>query len=162
MKFQLSAIAFMIGIIAVLPSRAFSQHIASPKSSFDLSKGAVYNFRATYMYPMRGRSRNLVPDYSLIFSKDTLNGHLPYFGVATSVNYGAINGGVNLATGNFTYTRAINKKGTCIIRYTLKGSNDVTNITFNIYNDSTAEVSFRFLQRDGISYRGTIEAIALP
>lgn len=165
MKYYLSVIAFVVGITAIAPFPSFAQQPLTSakvkKSSFDLSN-AVYNFRATDMYPMRGGSRNLTPDYNLIFSKDTLNGRLPYIGVATAVNFGTTNGGVNLRTGNFTYTQSINKKGTCIIRYKLKGSNDVTNITFNIYKDSTADVSFRFLQRDGISYRGNIEVIALP
>ncbi|KAA5534444.1 DUF4251 domain-containing protein [Taibaiella lutea] len=166
MKNYLLIIFFLTGIIAGIPIQSFAQQSATAlktrQAFFDLSTGDVYKFTATYVYPMRGPSRNLTPDYTMIFSKDTLNGRLPYFGVATSVNYGSRDCGVNLETNSFTYTQTIDKKGTCVIKYQLKSSNDIMNITFSIYKEGKADLSVNFLQREGISYRGVIEKIALP
>jgi hypothetical protein len=164
MKNYLLTVLFLIGMIAVMPFQLFSQQntTAIKQSLFDLSNGTIYKFTATNVYPLRGRARNLTSDYVIIFSKDTLNGRLPYFGVATSVSYGSTDGGVNLGTNNFTYTQSKDQKSISSITYKLKGSNDVTNIIFRIYKDGTADVSFRFLQREGISYRGTVKKIALP
>jgi hypothetical protein len=166
MKNYLLIVFFLIGISTAIPFQSFAQQntaaLKTKQSFFDLSNGDVYKFTATYVYPMRGLSRNLTSNYDIIFSKDTLNGRLPYFGVATSVDYGSRDGGVNLETNNFTYTQTIDKKGVCIIKYKLKDSNDIIDITFSIYKEGRADVSFHFLQRDGISYRGKVEKKALP
>ena len=166
MKNHFLSTALLLSLIVWLPAQTFAQQTDQPaKQESEISKislGAVYKFKATYMYPMKGKGRNLTSDYIVVFSKDTLNGGLPYVGTATSVPYGSSDGGVNLATNNFSYTESVNKKGNYIIKYKMTGSNDITDATFTIYKNGTTDVSFHFFQRDGISYRGNITKIEKP
>lgn len=146
--------------------KVFSQKAGkTPKSQVQISKvteGAIYKFKATNMFPMKGSSSVLTTDYIVVFSKDTLAGNLPYMGVATSVTYGSRDGGVNLATGGFSITEPADKKGSYVVKYKLNGSNDITDVTFTIYKNGTADASFHFFQRDPVSYRGNVTKIEKP
>lgn len=162
-KYFISAL-LLSGIMTGLPVvKVFSQQngqTTKPDARISkISDGTAYKFKATNMYPMKGRGRSLTSDYIVVFTKDTLVGSLPYMGTATSVTYGASDGGVNLATGNFSFTESVNKKGNYIIKYKINGSNDITDVTFTIYKNGTTDVSFHFFQRDGISYRGNVTKI---
>jgi hypothetical protein len=123
-----------------------------------LKDGGIYKFTATNMYPMKGRSRNLTPNYELVFSKDTLSGNLPYMGEAYMADYGSRDGGVNLQTSDFTYTESTAKKQTYLVKYKVRGQ-DVSDAIFIIYKDGTADLQMIFLKRQGISYRGNVTKV---
>ena len=126
------------------------------KTPVSLKNGGVYKFSANYAYPLSGRSKYLNPTYDVVFSKDTLDGHLPYFGTATSVPYGSNDGGVNFQTSSFTFEESAGKKESYKIHYKIKEGNDVSDATFTIYKDGTADLLLTFLRRQSISYRGNV------
>jgi hypothetical protein len=132
---------------------------SNAKVPVSLKDGGVYKFSADWVYPMSGRAKNLMPSYDVIFSKDTVSGQLPYFGVASSVPYGSNDGGVNFNTSKFTLDESVDKKGRYKVHYKMKESSDILDATFTIYKDGTADLQLTFLQRQSISYRGTFKAV---
>ena len=138
---------------------AQSDKSTKAKAPVTIKDGGVYKFTATYVYPLSGRSKYLTSPYDVTFSKDSLNGHLPYFGVASSVPYGSSDGGVTFQTSKITFEESIDKKGKYKVHYKIKESSDVLDATFIIYKDGTADLQLTFMQRQGISYRGNITKV---
>ena len=134
-------------------------HAAEIKSMVEAQD---YKFDANYVTPMRGISRSLNSPYDLTISKDTVAAFLPYFGQAYQAPYNPTDGGIKFTTTKFTYNSKVGKKGgwTVTIKPTdrsISNWRDVQNMTLSISADGYASLQVISINRDPISFNGTIE-----
>lgn len=119
-------------------------------------------FNATYVTPLRGGSRALTNEYDLTVSNDAITAYLPYFGQAYLANYGSTDNGIKFNWTNFTYTETPDKKGNREILIIPKDksasdANAVQSMRLYISSDGYASLQITNMNRDPISFNGTIE-----
>ena len=125
-----------------------------------IDKNFVFN--ATYVTPLRGGGRALTSEYDLTVSNDAITAYLPYFGQAYLANYGSIDNGIKFNWTNFTYKETPDKKGNREILITPKDKsasdpNAVQSLRLYISSDGYASLQITNMNRDPITFNGTIE-----
>jgi hypothetical protein len=119
-------------------------------------------FNATYVTPLRGGGRALTSEYDLTVSKDAITAYLPYFGQAYLANYGSTDNGIKFTWTNFNYKETPDKKGNREILIIPKDksasdANGVQALRLYISADGYASLQITNMNRDPISFTGTIE-----
>lgn len=106
-----------------------------------------------------GSFNNLSSNYDMVFDSMKVTASLPYFGRAYSVSYGA-EGGVKFDLTAQNIEKSWNKKKKMFtIATELADSQDHYNINLTTGLDGYANLKITFLNRQWISYYGTIEKI---
>ncbi|MDB4926463.1 DUF4251 domain-containing protein [Mucilaginibacter sp.] len=121
-----------------------------------------YIFNANYVLPLHGGGKQLSGEYSVSVSKNKLVIYLPYFGRAYIAPMDASDGGIKLNTIHFDYKAERNKKGNWDVVIKPKdretsGSKDVQLLRLSISADGYASLQVTSLNRESISFNGTIE-----
>jgi hypothetical protein len=125
-----------------------------------------YVFVANYIMPLRGGGFGTSSYYDLKIGKDTITTFLPYFGQATMANYGSIDNGIHFTSTKFTYKPTIKKNGNweiVIVPLDKNRGNDplgVRNMILNISESGYATLQVNNLNRDAISFNGTIREVS--
>jgi len=119
-------------------------------------------FDATYVSPQRGGGHALGSPYDVTVTPDTISAYLPYFGEAHLADYGSTDGGIKVKWTKFDYKVTVNKKGNKEILITPKNISAgdpkaVQSFRFFISSDGYATLQIINLNRDPISFNGTIE-----
>ena len=123
-----------------------------------------YVFKAEYVTPLRGGGKSITGRYDVTVSKDKLIVFLPYYGRAYSAPIDATDGGIKITTTRFSYKAEENKKGGWDVMIIPKdkdmsGVQDVQQLRFYITPDGYATLQVNCLNRDAISFNGTIEEV---
>lgn len=118
-----------------------------------------YDFKATSVTPMSGRTRLLTTDYDLKVTKEFLVCYLPYFGRAYSAPMDPSQGGIQFTSKEFDYTIAAGKKGGWDIRIKPKDHRDVQQMNLSLSEDGYGTLQVVSAQRQPISFYGNIAAI---
>lgn len=105
--------------------------------------------------PMSGRSRALTSSYSVEVDGDTIKSHLPYFGRAYSVPYGG-GDGLNFTSGISEYTVSFNAKGKAVVELKTKTIEDQFVFRIEIYSNGSASIHVSMLNRQPITFQGTM------
>jgi hypothetical protein len=114
---------------------------------------------------MNGGSVPLTSPYDLTLSNDTLTAFLPYYGVAyTAPPMGSIEGGVKFTTTKFDYKVTEKKNGNIEIAFKPlnlepRAPSDVQRMTLTISESGFANLQITLLNRQPISYTGTLEEV---
>jgi hypothetical protein len=118
-----------------------------------------YDFRATSVTPMSGRSRQLTSDYDLKITKESLVCYLPYFGRAYSAPMDPSQGGIQFTSKEFDYTVSNGKRGGWDIQIKPKDHRDVQQMNLSLSEDGYGTLQVISTQRQPISFYGNIAAI---
>jgi hypothetical protein len=118
-----------------------------------------YDFRATSVTPMSGRSRQLTSDYDLKVTKEAIVSYLPYFGRAYSAPMDPSQGGIQFTSKQFDYTISEGKKGGWNILIKPKDYRDVQQMNLSISEDGYGTLQVTSTQKQPISFYGSIAAI---
>jgi len=146
--------------------------------------GKSYVFRANFALPMgtasiqmsglsmnnisnamSGASVALTGTYDLKLSNDTLTAFLPYYGVAyTAPPMSSTEGGVKFTTTKFDYKVTEKKNGNIEIFFKPldlepRAPSDVQRMTLTISEGGFANLQISLLNRQSISYTGTLEEV---
>jgi TctA family transporter len=131
------------------------QQIEETKS---IVESGTFVFKATNANPMRGRTINLTTEYDVKVSKDSIYSYLPYYGVAYSASYGGTDSPMIFESPAKTYSIEETKKG-YRIKVTAKNGNDNLEFNFNVTVTGSTSLTVISVNRQSISYFGTLEKI---
>lgn len=123
----------------------------------NMVKAKNFVFKADYVIPMRGTSRNLTSDYDLNVSKDTITAYLPYFGRAYSAPIDPTEGGIKFTSTDFKYETKPKRKGGWEISIEPKDTRDVRQLTMDISESGYASLRIISNNREAISFNGYIK-----
>ena len=112
-----------------------------------------YRIDVDYMYPLRGSSK-AVTSYSVTVSRDSLDSHLPYIGVATNIPYGGGNG-LNFKDRISGYSETVDGDRHTIV-ITVRNPEDTYVYTLDIFDNTNAGISVHCRNREDIRYHGTL------
>jgi hypothetical protein len=118
-----------------------------------------YDFTATSVTPMSGRTRQLTTDYDLKVTKESLVSYLPYFGRAYSAPIDPTQGGIMFTSKEFDYAVTNGKKGGWDIRIKPKDHRDVQQMNLSLSEDGYGTLQVISAERQPISFYGNISAI---
>ena len=115
-----------------------------------------YTVNISMMYPRRGNSVNVTPDFSLQVDGDTLESYLPYYGRAYSVPYGG-GKGLNFSAPIQDYRVTKGRMGNTLITIVVNNGEDILTYTLDIYANGSASLNVISRNRDSISYSGYLQ-----
>ena len=124
--------------------------------------------KASFLFPFSNYNlvlnpmitQNLNGLYSLSVNNDTLQCHLPYFGVVNQSNsYNTLDQGIKFISNSFTYQKEENKKGDFNIAIIPKDKQKANKFYLNVNIDGSATLNVNFIDRDAISFFGNIQPI---
>lgn len=113
-----------------------------------------YQIDINYMIPLRGSARS-VSSYSITIDGNSIDSYLPYFGNATSVPFGG-GEGLTFKAKIESYTDSGLKKDRRSINIKVKTAEDSFVYYLEIFDNGEASVSVQSLNRDDISFRGSL------
>ncbi len=155
--FKFSAIAILLSI--------FLSQCAPAQKSVALKSGDVnkmvdlhqFVFVADRVTPLRGGTRYLTTTYDVKVQKDTLISDLPFFGRAYQAPINPSEGGIHFTSTNFSYDVTANKNNGWNVIIKPKDQSNVQQLSFNIFENGTADLNVTNTNRDPISFYGHIQ-----
>lgn len=115
-----------------------------------------YKVGIVMMYPNRGKTVNISPDFSLEVKGDTLVSYLPYFGRAYNIPYGG-GKGLNFTAPIAEYHSEKGRKGATLVKIKVKNEEDVYTFLLEIYDNGSTTIDMMSHERESIRYSGEIE-----
>jgi len=120
-----------------------------------------FTFTAQSVNPMRGATRNLTSEYDLKVQPDTVTAYLPFFGRAYTAPIDPNEGGIKFTSTKFSYSAQPKKNGyQIIIKPT--DTKDVRQMVLDVSLNGYGTLSITNLNRDPISFYGTVDANKKP
>ncbi len=118
----------------------------------------TFVFNANNVNPMRGRTINLTTLYNVKVTQDSIFSYLPYFGVAYSASYGGTDSPMifdkPIETSDFETT-----KNGYLVNVSVKNESDRLEFSFHISVTGFTSLNVSSLNRQSISYNGSVEKI---
>jgi len=154
-------LAVMFGAVLLTScgtTAAQSKADASERMALVKDALADRNFKidVDFMYPMKGQSRSLTPDYSIEVRNDSLISHLPYVGEARNIPYGGGNGLIFEERIN-SYNQQQKKADEVVIEIGVKNSEDTYLYTISVFDNGKSSIGVRCRERTPISYSGELD-----
>lgn len=117
-----------------------------------------YTFTAQSTSPLRGSTRQLTGgEYDLRIVKDSVIAYLPFFGRAYTATLNPDDSGFKFTSTKFSYTSTPKKNGYDIV-IKLTDTKEAKQLTLSVSTSGYATLSIISLNRDPISFYGTVEA----
>ena len=136
---------------------AFKANFAQPLSTINAQIGGMST-------PLNTSNIPLTSSYDVTLSHDTLSAYLPYYGVAYTAPVDSREGGVKFTTTKFDYKVTGKKNGTVQLSFkplelNQRPPSDVQSMTLTVSESGFANLQITLLNRQSISYTGTLEEI---
>jgi len=149
----LLAICIVIGISVSYGQTANDQ-------TFDTLQSAIehksYTYRVQSTTPMKGGTRQLNSDYTLIVKGDTLVANLPYFGRVYQSSIGA-DGGFNFTSYKFDYEIKPRKKGGWNVSIKTKDLSSQRQFNLTVSKSGSTSMTVLCSDRESINYYGVLD-----
>ncbi len=116
----------------------------------------TWQFEATQMLPMNGKSKILTSPYNVVLKNNEVDSYLPYFGVAYSADYGSTESPMTFTAPIEELNVKDGKKGSYLVKFSAKNKNDLVEFSFNISSTGTTTLSISSTNRQHISYYGNL------
>jgi hypothetical protein len=128
----------------------------SPDEIKKLVESKNYVFKAQWVNPQVGTSRQLTSDYDLAIAGDTVISYLPYFGRAYAAPVNPSEGGIKFTSTKFDYKLSNGGKSW---RVTIKPKDapEVQQLYLDIFDNGNATLQVTSTNRQGISFNGYVE-----
>lgn len=146
---------FLIGGMAACSG---SKQSASSATSVDIVQAITSDnwvFTANNVLPQSSRSRPVNGLYQAKCSKDTLVVSLPYFGRAFSTGISTDNP-MNFRSTDFSLEKTEAKNGAHVVTIKPRDAREIQSLTFNFYDNGSAQLSVLLTNRSPISYNGNV------
>ena len=146
-------------ILFVLLSQLLQAQTRAEKKQAEIKKlieSKSYVFIADSANPLSGSAIRLTSIYYLKINKDSLDSHLPYFGVAFKAPMGANESPLSFISNDFNYSMKESKKGTFQVKIRINKPEDPDLMMLSISSSGYASLSVNSLNRQSISFYGEI------
>ena len=121
-----------------------------------LVNAGTWQFDATQMLPVSGRSRTLTSSYRVIVTESEIDSYLPYFGRAYRAEYGSTDSPLSFK-GEISDLRVEKwKEGGWVISFKTENKNDRLEYTFHIGETGSATLKVNSSNRQQISFYGDL------
>lgn len=145
-------------LLAGIVACSGSKQAGSSAASADIIQ-AISNdnwvFTANNVLPQGSRSRFVNGVYQAKCSKDTLVVSLPYFGRAFSGGITTDNP-MNFRSVDFSLEKSEAKNGAHVVTIKPRDNREIQSLSFNFYDNGSAQLSVLLTNRSPISYTGTV------
>jgi hypothetical protein len=121
-----------------------------------------YVFNPQSVTPLSGSTIQLTSEYFLKINKDSLDSHLPYFGVAFNARFGSTDSPLTFSSTDFNYAIKESKKGGFEIAIHINKPDDPDLILLSVSSGGYATLRVNSMNRQSISFYGEIEAPPSP
>ena len=121
-----------------------------------------YVFSPQSVTPISGSTFQLTSEYFLKVNKDSLDSHLPYFGVAFNARFGSTDSPLTFSSTDFNYSIKESKKGGFEITIHINKPDDPDLILLSVSSGGYATLRVNSMNRQSISFYGEIEAPGSP
>lgn len=121
-----------------------------------LIESRSYVFNAQSATPLSGRLIQLTSEYFLRVNRDSLESHLPYFGVAFHAPIGSSTSPLIFTSSDFTYNMEESKKGRFEITIRLNKPDDPNILRLSVSSGGYATLGVTSRNRQSISFYGNI------
>ncbi len=152
---KLFAFAFMI----LLSSCAIRRDAGADPQIKNLIESGNFKFDAQFATPMGGRQIQLTGPYELVISENSINSHLPYYGVAYRAPIGSDESGIKFTSGDFGYNVTPRKSG-WNIQIRPNDQQDVRALSLRVTASGVATLQVTSNYRQSISYSGRIVPVS--
>ena len=149
----------MAGVFTAQAQNTKQEKRAAKEAEFKKTiEAGSYTFTAQQVNPLRGGTWQLNSAYyDLRVVKDTIVAFLPFFGRAFVAPMNPDESGIKFTSTKFTYTSTLKKSGyEIVIKPT--DTKDVRQMVLNVSLAGYATLSVTNMNRDPISFYGTVEA----
>jgi hypothetical protein len=119
------------------------------------SRNFVFNPQS--VTPLSGNTFQLTSQYFLKVNKDSLDSHLPYFGVAFNARFGNTDSPLTFASTDFNYSIKESRKGGYEIAIRISKPDDPDLILLSVSSGGYATLRVNSMNRQSISFYGEIE-----
>lgn len=116
-----------------------------------------FTFVANQVLPVRGVSRYLTGEYTLKVTKDTVAAYLPFFGRAYTAPLNASEAGIEFVSKDFEYQKKVTKRGNYEIHIVPRDIRNSYQFFLTIFKNGEATLSVSSIQRESISFYGTVK-----
>jgi hypothetical protein len=121
-----------------------------------------YVFNPQSVTPLLGSTMQLTSQYFLKVNKDSLDSHLPYFGVAFNARFGSTDSPLTFLSTDFNYSIKESRKGGFEITIHINKPDDPDLILLSVSSGGYATLRVNSMNRQSISFYGEIEAPVSP
>jgi hypothetical protein len=122
----------------------------------NLIESKNYVFIAESANPLSGSAIRLTSIYFLKINKDSLDSHLPYFGVAFRAPMGTSESPLSFLSTDFNYSMKESKKGAFQVKIRIDKPEDPDLMMLYVSNSGYATLSVNSMHRQTISFYGEI------
>lgn len=145
-----------IFLFSVLISHTSAAQISAAeiKSKLDSSS---FTFVANTAIPSTGKVRQLTSPYDVQVKKNSIDSHLPYFGISRSAPISPQESGMIFTSSDFTYAVTQTDGKSWKVEIKFKDQREVRTFFFEIFDNATATLTATGNYRDAISYRGYVK-----
>ncbi len=151
---------FIVLIVLTLFSISVSSQTRDQKKKEEVKRlieSRNYLFSPQSVTPLSGNTFQLTSEYFLKVNKDSLDSHLPYFGVAFNARFGSTDSPLTFASTDFNYSIKESRKGGYEITIRINKPDDPDLILLSVSSGGYATLRVNSMNRQSISFYGEIE-----
>lgn len=153
---------YLLMAVLLLAACGTTQSAAEKEAKAAEIRNAVetfdFQFNATYAYPTGYRSIYLSPYYDVKVSPDTVQSYLPYYGRAYRAPMDPSEGGIKFTSTDYEYQVSPGKRnGNWLVTIKMNDTKREVMFYFDIWENGTARLDVRDMDRQPISFQGDVE-----
>jgi hypothetical protein len=146
-------------MLFVMSSQLLQAQTRAEKKQAEIKKlieSKDYVFIAESANPLSGSAIRLTSIYFLKINKDSLDSHLPYFGVAFRAPMVTGESPLSFISNDFNYSMKESKKGTFQVKIRINKPEDPDLMMLSVSSSGYASLTVNSLHRQSISFYGEI------
>lgn len=159
----ISSLVFMVLLISLTSFSPDDKKETKARKQLEMAQlieKGHFRFVAQSAHSDLGVFNNLGPNYDMVFDSLKIKAYLPYYGRAYQAKYGDSNGGVKFDLVASKLEKKYNeRKQVYTISAEMKDKDDQYSINLTAGLNGFADLTINFINRQWISYYGTIERI---
>jgi hypothetical protein len=148
----------LIGFIACSAQKTAAEKETQAAAIRNAMETFEFRFDATRALPTGFRTVNLTPVFDVRVSPDTVQVNLPFFGRAFRAPMNPSEGPYRFTSTNFDYNVTPGRRaGNWLVQIDFNDLNRPVTFNFDIWENGSASLSVRDIDRQAISFQGNIE-----
>lgn len=158
-----ASLLLLVFLLAITSIQAIAQNKTQKNEQIKkLLESKIFVFTAQSATPMSGSMIQLSSEYFFRVNKDSLESHLPYYGVAYQARFGSTESPLHFTSTDFSFTMKESKRGLIEISIHLNKLDDPDQISLSVSSGGYATLRVISMNRQPISFYGTLEAPKPP
>jgi hypothetical protein len=148
----------LIGFTACGAQKTAAEKEAQAAAIRNAIEAFEFRFDATRALPTSFRTVNLTPAFNVRVSPDTVQVYLPFYGRAFRAPINPSEGPYDFTSTDFDYTVSSGRRaGNRLVQIVFNDLNRSVIFNFDIWENGSASLNIRDIDRQSISFQGNIE-----